>query len=215
MKRCVIFGAAPNTDVRGVQVDPGALVLCADGGLYFARQLGLTPDLLLGDFDSCPPALANGLPHVTFPVRKDDTDLMLAVRYGIQAGCQDFTIYGALGGRLDHTLAAISVLGFLLDRGLSGRLVNGKTCVQLLGCGEHRLSSTGGYLSLFPFGCDQVSVLLSGTTYDGAVQLTASFPLGVSNEFAAKTARITVLPGEGECRVLAVICEKDTPKTPA
>ncbi len=205
MKKCVIFAAAPLGSADYIKIEEGAMVICADAGVLSARTLGITPDLALGDFDSMDKSEVGDIPSVTFPKRKDDTDLMLAVKYGMQAGCEDFTIYGALGGdRLDHTFAAFSTLAFLTDNELSGCLVDDKTCIKVLSAGVHLVENFGGYLSLFPFGCDKALVSLEGTEYDGEALLINSFPLGVSNEIKSDVAKIEVFNGEEASRVLMI-----------
>ena len=209
MKKCVIFAAAPIENLSFVAVPDNAYVICADAGIRYVKKLNIEPDLVIGDFDSCSRSESEGYCTVTFPSRKDDTDLMLAVKYGIENGCDDFVIYGALGGRLDHTLAAFSALGYLLDNGKTARLEDQRHTVRLLGAGEHKIANNGGYISLFPFGCDCVQVVLSGTAYDGSFLLTASFPLGVSNEFKDDTATIEVVGSESESRVVLILSKKD------
>ena len=208
MKKCVIFAAAPIQDLSYVKVDDGDYVICADAGIRHAKALKIEPDLVLGDFDSCDKSETEDYARITFPSRKDDTDLMLAVKYGIESGCDDFVIYGALGGRLDHTYAAFSALGYLLDNQKSAKLVDDKHTVTLLSAGEHKIKNNGGYLSLFPFGCDSAEIELCGTAYDGPALLTASFPLGVSNEIVGDEATVTVLRASGEIRVLAITSQK-------
>ena len=119
-KVCVVLGAMPITaqeaqDIAGL---PRCFLICADAGLENARAYGLTPDLTLGDFDS----LAGGEPDIegeklTFPVEKDDTDTMLGIKEGLDRGYRRFLLYGSLGGRLDHTIANIASLRYLLDHG--------------------------------------------------------------------------------------------------
>ncbi len=208
MKKCVIF-AASQDNVDNIKLCGDEFVICADAGFLVAKRQGIKPDIVLGDFDSFDKTQLDDTLSVTFPKRKDDTDLMLAIKYGMQCDCTDFTIYGALGGkRLDHTVAAFSTLSFLADNSLSGKLVSGKTCVTLLSKGEHIIENSGGYLSLFPYGCDCINVTLDGTEYDGEVMLTASFPIGVSNEFKQHNAKITVTAQNDTGRVLLI----QTPK---
>ena len=60
---------------------------------------------------------------IRVPVEKDDTDTMLALREGLRRGCDTFYLYGATGGaRLDHTLANLQSLAFLLRHGVRGYL---------------------------------------------------------------------------------------------
>ena len=109
MKRCFIFAAGTYYGLRE-RPQTGDLVLAADAGYLACRQAGITPDLLLGDFDSMDqPADFDHVCRV--PVEKDDTDTMLAVKTGLEQGCGEFYIYGGTGGRrLDHTLANLQTL---------------------------------------------------------------------------------------------------------
>ena len=100
---CYIVGSRPPGEIalaRGRE----ALVIAADGGLRHLEAQGLTADLIVGDFDSLGrvPEGDNILRH---PVEKDDTDMLLAVRTGLDRGYRVFVLYGGLGGRLDHTYA--------------------------------------------------------------------------------------------------------------
>ena len=125
MKTCVLFCAA-EFDSLVCPIEKTDYILAADGGVKHTRKLGLTPHGILGDFDSLGyvPEGAN-----VFPVEKDDTDSMLAVRQGLAQGCRTFLIYGALDGpRLDHTVANFQTLHFLARQGGFGILV-GKECL--------------------------------------------------------------------------------------
>ena len=82
MKRCFIFAAGTYYGLRE-RPQTGDLVLAADAGYLACRQAGITPDLLLGDFDSMDqPADFDHVRRV--PVEKDDTDTMLAVKTGLE-----------------------------------------------------------------------------------------------------------------------------------
>ena len=102
MKRCVILSAAPVMNTRGLRqlVEEGDYIICADGGVKLAQRLGITPNLILGDFDSLDqvPDIA---PVFTYEREKDDTDTMLAIKQGIAEGCDYFLLLGGLGGALD------------------------------------------------------------------------------------------------------------------
>ena len=92
MSRCVIFCAA-GFERLAVPMEPEDFVIAADGGLRHTERLGIVPDVILGDFDSLGrvPAGSN-----VFPVEKDDTDAMLAVRRGLSLGYRDFLLYGSI-----------------------------------------------------------------------------------------------------------------------
>ena len=194
MKRCVIFCAA-GFERLAAPIGPGDLVIAADGGLRHTQMLGITPDVVLGDFDSLgyAPAGAN-----VFPVEKDDTDAMLAVREGLNRGYREFYLYGSLDGpRLDHTIANFQTLQFLADRDATGYLIGNDYMVTVAKNGSLRFpAGCSGTISLFCLGSDAEGVTLKGLHYpleDGT--LTSGFPLGVSNHFTPKDAEITVKKG--------------------
>ncbi len=170
-------------------------LLAADGGLTHFEKLGLTPDGILGDFDS--------LGYVpegakVFPVEKDDTDAMLAVRQGLSMGYQEFLLYGSLDGpRLDHTIANFQTLQYLCDRGAQGALIGNSYIALVVKNGTVRFPAAAtGILSVFCMGADAGGVTLTGLQYElqDAV-LTAGFPLGVSNHFQNREAAVTVQRG--------------------
>ena len=194
MGTCVIFCAAEFTELL-LPIKKGDFVIAADGGLQHTKKLNIRPDAILGDFDSLgyTPEGAN-----VFPVEKDDTDAMLAVRRGLSLGYREFVIYGSLDGpRLDHTVANFQTLQFLADNGASGFLVGKNQIVTVIKNG--RLSfppEAEGTVSVFCMGADAEGITLKNLYYpleNGT--LTAGFPLGVSNHFIGKPAEISVRNG--------------------
>ena len=193
MKPCVIFCAA-GFDGLLAPIPENALTIAADGGLRHTQALGLNPDVILGDFDSL-----GYVPEDSrvFPVEKDDTDAMLAVRLGLERGCNWFEFYGALDGpRLDHTIANFQTLAYLATHGARGVLIGRDYIATVLK--EESISfpaEAEGILSLFCLGAS-ARVTIEGLHYpleNGT--LTPDFPLGVSNHFVGKPARITVHDG--------------------
>ena len=192
MKTCVIFCAGA-FDGLAEPLD-GACVIAADGGLRHVQALGLTPDVILGDFDSL-----GYVPDAArvFPVEKDDTDSMLAVRHGLALGCRRFLLYGALEGpRLDHTVANLQTLQFLADRGAEGYLI-GNSVVTVVKNGNITFPPVAdGLISVFCMGADAENVTIRGLQYGlEKGRLTAGFPLGVSNYFVGKESEISVQNG--------------------
>jgi len=194
MGKCVIFCAA-EFDRLALPLSQEDFVIAADGGLRHINGLGLTPNAILGDFDSLgfTPEGAN-----VFPVEKDDTDAMLAVRLGLNQGCREFILYGSLDGpRLDHTVANFQTLQFLADHGAFGYLVGRDTLVTVVKDGSITFPAGGsGTLSVFCMGPDAQDVTLEGLYYPlQSGTLTSGFPLGVSNHFTGAEARIAVKKG--------------------
>ena len=193
---CFIIGAGP---FYGLPVSPGPedVVLAADGGYRHCQTAGITPDLLLGDFDSLESERPNDLPTHTFPVEKDDTDTMLAIRYGLEQGYETFHLYGGTGGRMDHTLANLQALGFLARHGARGYLYEEHMVFTALCNGSLTLPARAeGIFSLFCLGAEAQGVSIRGGQYPldhGA--LSPFFPLGVSNHFQGRPVHIAVEDG--------------------
>lgn len=202
MKECVIFCAA-ECDGLARPIGQDAFVIAADGGLRHTQSLNITPNAVLGDFDSlgfCPEG-AN-----VFPVEKDDTDAMLAVRLGLRRGCDEFLLYGSLDGpRLDHTVANFQTLQYLADHGAVGYLIGNTTMVTVVKNGKITFpAGCSGTVSVFCMGQDAEGVTETGLFYgieDGV--FNSGFPLGVSNHFTGKKAEISVKNGS-----LLVLWEK-------
>ena len=174
------------------------LVIAADAGYLHLQKLGWEPDMVLGDFDS----LQNIPSHpcvVLLPTEKDDTDMLHAVKIGLEKGFRRFALHGALGGsRFDHSLANLQTLLYLTHHGANGFLFgNDGTVITALHNGSLQLSDHNrGVLSVFCMGDRAEGVRLSGLKYPLENHtLTCDMPLGVSNEFIGKTAEISVKDG--------------------
>ena len=194
MGKCIIFCAA-GFDSLAAPIETEDFVIAADGGLSHTEKLGIVPNEILGDFDSLGhiPQGAN-----VFPVEKDDTDAMLAVRRGLSLGYREFILYGSLDGpRLDHTVANFQTLQYLADHGAVGYLAGCTCLVTVVKDGAVSFpAGTEGTVSVFCMGPDAQGVTLEGLYYplEKGI-LTAGFPLGVSNHFTGKPARISVENG--------------------
>lgn len=194
MGRCVIFCAAGFAGLL-TPLNKDDFIIAADGGLRHTEALGITPNVILGDFDS----LGYVPEHsAVFPAEKDDTDAMLAIRRGLTLGYREFFLYGGMDGpRLDHTLANLQALTFLADRGARGYLIGNDTVATVVKNGKLQFSpATEGLLSVFCMGEAADGVSLSGLQYPLTnASLNAHFPLGVSNHFIGEAATVSVEKG--------------------
>ena len=194
MATCIIFCAA-EFDTLAEPICEKDYIIAADGGYAHVQKAGLTPNCVLGDFDSLGyvPKDSN-----LFPVEKDDTDAMLAVRRGLSLGYDRFLLYGSLDGpRLDHTIANFQTLQFLADHGATGYLIGKDYIVTVVKNSQLNFSATAeGIVSVFCMGEDAKGVTLTGLKYpleNGT--LSVGFPLGVSNHFMGTPASIQVKDG--------------------
>ena len=202
---CYIFGAG---SFYGLDRCPRAddFIIAADGGWLACRKTGITPDLLLGDFDSL--STQPDFPNILrVPVEKDDTDTMLAVKTGLERGETEFHIYGGMGGRTDHTIANLQGLLYLADHGAQGWLYGDRERFTAIRDGSITLPAREkGIVSVFCMGADSQGVTIEGgqyTVHDAV--LTSSFPLGVSNHYVGNPVRVTVTQGS----LLIALIEKE------
>lgn len=194
MASCVIFCAGEfDKLVKPLRGDE--FIIAADGGYAHTQKLELTPDAVLGDFDSLGYVPTGAQVH---PVEKDDTDCMIAVRLALQKGCDDIVIYGALDGpRMDHTIANLQTLLFLTRQGARGTLVGEKNIITAACNGTILFDAQAqGTVSVFCMGSAARGVSIRGLQYeleDGVLE--PDMPLGVSNHFRGREAAVEVKDG--------------------
>ncbi|MBQ4064851.1 MAG: thiamine diphosphokinase [Clostridia bacterium] len=171
-------------------------MIAADGGLKKLNDLGVKPDLILGDFDSFD-GNPSGDDVLTYPVEKDDTDTMLAVKEALKRGYRTLWISGGVGGRLDHTVANLQTLLFAEKHGATAYLVSDSQTATIVADGMLTFSDAcSGKLSVFSMGETAAGVTLRGLHYCAEnISLTNAFPLGVSNAFTGETAEVSVRKG--------------------
>lgn len=202
MSVCVIFGGG-DFDAANVDIPDNATVIAADSGYRHCQRLGIAPHVLLGDFDSFEGELPQDIEIIRSPAEKDDTDMLLAVKTGFERGCGRFVLYGALGGRLSHTMANIQTLEYISEHGGNGVIIGDRSIIFLQTEGKVEYINDGyGFISLFAV-TERAEVTAEGVKYGGDLTLTRDFPLGVSNEFSGDLAEITVKSGK-----ILVIAEK-------
>lgn len=194
-KRCMIISGGDFSPIP--RPDPDTFVIACDRGYAYAERCGIRPDLLVSDFDSYAGSIDPGVPIHRFRAEKDDTDTMIAIRTAIERGFTRAELYCALGGRLDHTLANLQSLVFAEKHGLSMRIHGADTEIFSLRNGSLRLPRREGWsLSVFAMEDRCRGVSIRGAKYElERAELSSAFPLGVSNEWAAEEALISVEDG--------------------
>ncbi len=193
---CHIVGAGDFAPAR-LRVAAGDYLIAADAGYDHLSRAGIRPDLALGDFDSiaggCAPPGAQ-----RYPVEKDDTDMMLAVKRALAEGWRDFRLYGALGGaRMDHSIANLQTLCYLAKRGARAFILDRAATACAVHRGEIRFGPDArGVISVFATGGAARGVSVWGLKYtlEGGA-LTDDVPLGVSNHFIGEPAGVRVEDG--------------------
>lgn len=182
------------------------IIIAADRGLSFCRRTEIEPDVILGDFDSADASdldfYRKRFPEriLTFPAEKDETDTELAVWEAAKAGCDEITVLGATGTRLDHVLGNIHLLKQALERGIRMYLVDSHNRIRMLRGGEtltlEKKEQFGKYVSLIPFTPQVTGLSLTGFAYNvSGFTLESGCSLGVSNQLADGPGRITLEEG--------------------
>lgn len=208
MTDCIIFGGA-DMEISDVDTNIFAdkFIICADRGFEHARELGLTPNLIVGDFDSLGYSPDAECEILSFKPEKDDTDLMIALKQALKRGFKSIDIYAALGGRLDHTYASIQSLNYADQHGAKARLVSDTDIVDLLAPGEYTFARKDGFtLSLFSYSEQVCGLCISGAKYSvNNITIDNSFPIGVSNEITEDKAVISF--SSGKLLVIRSLCQ--------
>ncbi|NPV78687.1 MAG: thiamine diphosphokinase [Firmicutes bacterium] len=210
--RAVIFanGTYENEDRDGFYrglLAPDDFIICADGGSEIAEVLGLVPQIIIGDFDSTGPEILEswrqkGVKILTYPAEKDKTDTELAADYALDLGFKRIIFLGALGGRIDHALANITLLMSLAIRQIDVTIIDKHSRIRAIAPdygGPDTLvleGKPGDLLSLIPMTPQVKGVTTDGLAYplhDAVLSFGSS--LGVSNVFTSQSATIRVTSG--------------------
>lgn len=195
MAVCYVVGAGECNSLP-IKKENGDLIIAVDGGVRYLQNYNIVPDVIIGDFDSLG-LVPEGGNVIRLNVDKDVTDMHAAIDVGIDKGYADFEIYGATGGRLDHTFANIQLAASLAQKGKKHLIHGSGCCVVAVNNSEIGFdAANSGYISVFAYSDVCEGVTIKGLKYelDGA-RLTNTFALGVSNEFIGKESKISVEKG--------------------
>jgi thiamine pyrophosphokinase len=127
----VLGGEIRDPELFRKRLGEAAQVFVADSGARHLRRLGMAPQVIYGDLDS----LTNeeiqeykdaGCRFVTSPAVKNDTDGGIVLKEALGRGYRDIRIWGALGGRPDHSYANIVLLQLVFPYGRAA--ANGVCC---------------------------------------------------------------------------------------
>ena len=174
-------------------VDTQDFVIAVDGGYAYIKDL-CRVDLAVGDFDSLG-YVPEGIATLRHNPIKDYTDTYLAFEEALSRGYDEFVVYGALGGRLDHTLANLQCAYDFAKKGVQVKLI-GKDCVAEVITGRKTISGSKGQIfSLFSFDVTKGVYIKNGKYPLVDATLMNNFPLGVSNELLDKDCEIEVKDG--------------------
>ena len=184
MTRCVIVGNAPINDYARIMenIRPDDFIVCCDGGLRHMGGLGITPSLIVGDFDSAEKPKTD-TEIIVLPREKDDTDSFYAAKEAYSRGFLEFLLIGVFGGRLDHTLGNISLMLWLYNRGCRCMALDDSSAMQIVGRKRVYIDDTYPFFSLLCVDGPALGVNITGAKFpltDGSIM--PEYQYAVSNE---------------------------------
>jgi thiamine pyrophosphokinase len=201
----MVGGEMHNADTCSSFLQDAGIIIAADGGAQHVLRLGFVPHVVVGDVDSLDHKRAErlrqaGCRFLTYSARKDETDAELALLYAVEQGADEVIILGALGGRIDHTLANVLLLALPELKGTRVRLVDGQQEVTLIRDEGTIQGQVGDMVSLLPVTGDAEDITTHGLEYaldDGTLLFGRT--RGMSNVLIAPTAHIRLRKGALLC----------------
>lgn len=202
---CVIISAGDFTPMD-IEVKEGDMCIAVDGGYLYCKMLGLNPHLVIGDMDSLDDSVRDDIERMKqetpekvceLTPEKDDTDTLAAIRIALEKGYRQFRIYGAMGGRVEHTIANIQCLSFLKNQGAKAYIMDANVMMTVIKDETVRFNKAmEGYVSLFALGEKAEGVTIGNMKYElSDAVITNDYPIGISNEFIGKEGQVTVKNG--------------------
>ncbi len=185
-------------EIRGID---SSVIICADGAAQILKMFDITPDFIVGDMDSIDENTlryfeTKGSGIIRYPGDKDETDTQLALEYAFGMNPDEIRIFGALGGRVDHMLANISLLVMCAKRGVDAKIVD-KDCELFVIDRSCVIDGREGEtVSLIPISSDVRGITLEGFRYplsNGLMKIGR--PYGVSNRLIGTRGTISVKSG--------------------
>jgi thiamine pyrophosphokinase len=203
VQRIIILanGELPNMDTARSFIQNGDYIICADGGTRHALALDIQPDLIIGDMDSAEEDAVRkfkeaGVSVESYPQDKNETDLELAINRAIELNPKQIIIVAALGGRLDQTLANITLLSDPRLSKLDIRLDDGVEEIYL--CRDHVevRGRSGDIVSLIPWQGTVSEVQTSALKWSLRKEtLYSDKTRGISNEMLGDSAAVSIGSG--------------------
>jgi thiamine pyrophosphokinase len=203
MKATVIAHGAPK-DYKTLEREckNSDIIICADGGAEFAYRLGITPDYLIGDFDSVDEKVLeyfidSKTEVVRYPAEKDYTDTEICVNKALEMKCDEICIFPGIGGRIDHSLGNIGLLHIIADNNAKGYIASDSSYVYL--CRKEIIiqGEKGDLISVLPYKGDALGVSLYNLKYPlKDYNIAFGKPIGISNIMLTGECLIEVKEGE-------------------
>ncbi|MCK8827221.1 thiamine diphosphokinase [Natroniella acetigena] len=205
MKRAIVF---INGEMKGKKdfylryIQREDEIFCADGGAEYAYELGLVPELILGDFDSISKKVLNyyrtkGVRLKKYPSEKDKTDSQILLEFLVEHEFEKVVIFAGLGGGLDHVLGNLYLLGKFSKFDINLSLVSPSEIIEVISEQKIIKHQQDKRISFLPFTSKATGIDLEGFKYeltDGV--MTRGDTLGLGNLITEEEAVIKLETGK-------------------
>jgi len=190
-------GLGPKRKEVEEYLDKAQVIVAADSGLLLAEEMGVEPDIILGDMDSIPDrSMLERHPHAeirVYPTEKDDTDTELALKCLRSKGCTESILIGGGGGRLDHLLGIVSL--FYRPDPPHRWFTHGEEVIYIPATLEiHGLK--GRVVTFMPVSGEECRMKTEGLKWPLDALRWKPGDIGISNIILAEEARVTMLQGK-------------------
>ncbi len=209
MSICAVVGASPECNLEHFASHSFDYCIAVDGGYEHILSCGREADIVMGDFDSLG-YVPRHARMVQFPVEKDFSDMERALQRALQRKPDEIWVYGALGGRLDHSLCNIQVAAGLAEQGAYVRLIGMQECMRFIAGPDvmYLPQRESGLVTVLALSDRATGVLETGLKYEVMDKTVSNRKAwGLSNEFIGEEACIALSDG---CLGIVYDLEEDT-----
>ena len=206
MNRCVIIGGAEIGNYGQIRrcLREDDFFICCDSGLKHAPGLGISPSLIVGDFDSCERPDTD-VETIVLPREKDDTDTVYAAKEAVRRGFGEFLLIGVIGARFDHTFGNVALLLWLDSMGRKAQIRDNYSEMEIVSGKPAEIEDRYPFFSLLNIDGTARKITICGAKYpleDGEIR--SDYQYGISNE-VTPGGKATVSVGEGRVLLVKVI----------
>lgn len=201
MKAIIVSGGtSPDRDLFTSYVEPGDVIIAADSGGEFLKEIGIMPDVLLGDFDSLSGETLEYLQGrceiIRFDAVKDFTDTEAAYLKAREYSPESYMFFGCTGVRLDHFLGNLGLLEEALSEGKEAFIIDGYNKIGLMNRPGIITRDFGDFISFQAFRGDVEGFTIKGARYPlYDYRLRMGDPRTVSNEFVGDSIEVSFKSG--------------------
>jgi len=203
MRKAIVFINGDLADLSRVRnlITKDTLLVGCDGGAAHILSLGLTPHVVIGDFDSLSPKNRRllkklGVELIRYPRDKLYTDSELGVDLAAKRGCREIIITGVRGTSTDHLVGNLFMLAKKKFAHLSLRIIEGNEEIVLVRKYVRINGKKGDIVSLIPARGDARGITTRGLFYslkDATIKAGSSRAL--RNSLTGKRAVVSLRGG--------------------